>query len=190
MEHSDSTRESADGRLAGRLREMRLERRWSLDDLAALTGVSRASLSRIENAEVSPTAAVLGRLAHAHATTVSQLLAGVEEEAPALVPRDQQRRWTDPETGFTRRLVSPPAPGFACELLSCELTAGAEIDYPLPPRPGLEHHLLLQEGELELTVDGVTYRLSPGDCIRYRLNGSSRFRALAARPARYLLVIR
>jgi transcriptional regulator with XRE-family HTH domain len=190
METLDTPAEAADARLASRLRELRRAKRWSLDELAARSGVSRASLSRIENADVSPTAAVLGRLAHAHGATVSSLLAEVDNEAPALVPRAAQREWIDPETGFRRRFVSPPAPGLACELIGCELPAGAEIDYPLPPRPGLEHHLYLEDGELELTVEGETYRLQPGDCLRYRLNGASRFRAPGKSAARYLLVIR
>ena len=54
--------EAGNARLAQRLRELRHERGWSLDELAARSGVSRATLSRLENNEVSPTAAVLGRL--------------------------------------------------------------------------------------------------------------------------------
>ena len=43
-----------DQRLAGRLKALRLARGWSLDELAGRAGVSRATLSRLENAEVSP----------------------------------------------------------------------------------------------------------------------------------------
>jgi transcriptional regulator with XRE-family HTH domain len=190
MEDQAGSIEADDARLANRLRELRQAKRWSLDELAARSGVSRASLSRIENAEVSPTAAVLGRLAHAHGTTMSRLLADAEDEAQALVARADQREWIDPETGFRRRFVSPPATGFACEVLECELPVGVRIDYPLPPRAGLEHHVYLVGGELELTVEGAAYRLRPGDCLRYRLNGASRFHSAGRGPARYLLVIR
>ena len=51
-----------DDRLAARLAELRVQRGWSLDELAMATGISRASLSRIERAETSPTAALLNRL--------------------------------------------------------------------------------------------------------------------------------
>ncbi len=183
-------RDAADKRLAERLRALRRTRRWSLDELSALTGVSRASLSRIENGEVSPTASVLGRLAGAHRTTVSRLLADIESDAPALVRRSEQREWVDPATGFRRRLVSPPSVGFDCELLSCELPVGGRIDYPLPPRLGLEHHLYLIDGALELTVEGTVHRLHAGDCLRFKLMGPSRFAATGPRAARYILVLR
>ena len=190
MEQEALTRDVADLRLAERLRNLRQMRRWSLDDLAARSGVSRASLSRIENGDVSPTASVLGRLASAHGLTFSRLIAEVENGGPALVARADQREWVDPATGFRRRSVSPPSPDFDCELLQCELPAGALIDYPLPPRPGLEHHLYLQEGSLELMIEGAVHQLGAGDCLRYRLFGASRFRARGRRPARYVLALR
>ncbi len=152
--------------------------------------MSRASLSRIENGEVSPTASVLGRLAGAHGSTVSRLLADIEGEAPALVARCDQPEWVDPATGFRRRSVSPPSLDFDCEVLRCELPAGASIDYPLPPRPGLEHHLYLEDGALELTIEGTVSRLNCGDCLRYKLMGASRFHSAGSRPARYILVLR
>ena len=182
--------DAADMRLAERLRALRRARRWSLDELSELSGVSRASLSRIENGEVSPTASVLGRLAGAHRTTVSRLLADIEGDTPALVRRADQREWVDPATGFRRRSVSPLSLDFECEVLCCELPNGAAIDYPLPPRLGLEHHLYLQDGVLEITIESAVHCLRPGDCLRYKLMGVSRFVATGRRPARYVLVLR
>jgi transcriptional regulator with XRE-family HTH domain len=179
-----------DARLAQRLRALRMERRWSLEELAARSGVSRATLSRTENNEVSPTAAMLGRLCAAFQLTMSRLLAQLELDHPALVPQNDQPVWTDPETGFRRRSVSPPSPDFECELLLCELPAGAQIVYPSPPRQGLEHHLYLDSGMLEMTVDGRVHVLHAGDCLRYRLHGASSFRALPDCAARYFLIIR
>jgi transcriptional regulator with XRE-family HTH domain len=190
VEVSAESNNSADMRLAERLRELRRARSWSLDELSALSGVSRASLSRIENSEVSPTASVLGRLAGAHRTTISRLLADIEGDAPALVRQSEQPEWVDPATSFRRRSVSPPSLSFDCELLSCELPAGARIDYPLPPRLGLEHHLYLMDGALELAIEGVVHRLHAGDCLRYKLMGPSSFLAIGRRAARYILVLR
>jgi hypothetical protein len=133
---------------------------------------------------------VLGRLCAAFELTMSRLLAQVEPEIAGLVRKVDQPIWSDPETGFRRRSVSPPAPGFECELLACELPVGARIAYPAPPRSGLEHHLYLQSGALELSVDGCVHVLAEGDCLRYRLHGASAFRVLGGQPARYILAIR
>jgi transcriptional regulator with XRE-family HTH domain len=190
VEQEALTSDDAGARLAERLRVLRRAQSWSLDELSALSGVSRASLSRIENGEVSPTASVLGRLAGTYRTTISRLLADIEGDAPALVRRNEQLEWVDPATGFRRRSVSPPSLSFDCEVLCCELPRGERIDYPLPPRPGLEHHVFLMDGALELTVEGTVHRLRAGDCLRYKLMGPSRFLATGSRAARYILVLR
>ena len=77
----------------------------------------------------------------------------------------------------------------AGEVLACELDAGARIEYPQPPRPNLEHHLLMLEGALHITVDGRRHGLRPGDCLRYQLAGASLFETPRDSGARYLLFI-
>lgn len=178
-----------DRRIALRLKELRAGRGWSLDELASVSGVSRATLSRLENAEVSATASVLGKLCAAHGLTLSRLMHLVEDETPALVPASAQPLWIDPETGFRRLSVSPPGRQLAGEVLACEIPAGRRIVYDKPPRPGLEHHLLLEEGALTVTLDATPHRLSPGDCLRYRLTGASAFETPPGSGARYLLFL-
>src|SRR5689334_19349000 len=128
---------SIDQRIALRLKTLRAERGWSLDELASRSGVSRATLSRLENAEVSPTASVLGKLCAAHGLTLSRLMHMVEGEFAPVVRRDAQPLWIDPASGYVRRSVSPPAQTLAGEALECELGAATCIDYDNPPRPGL-----------------------------------------------------
>lgn len=175
-----------DRQIAQRLKALRNERNWSLDDLAKRSGVSRASLSRLENAEVSATAAVLGRLCAAYGMTLSRLIRLVESEFQPVIARDAQPVWTDPNTGYVRRSVSPPAQMLAAEALECRLEPGTVIAYEAPPRPGLEHHIILTEGALSVTVEGREHRLGPGDCLRYQLFGRSEFRT-GEQPAQYFL---
>lgn len=178
---------SIDRRIARRLKSLRAERGWSLDDLARESGVSRATLSRLENADVSPTTSVLGKLCAAYGLTMSRLMHMVEDDFAPLVRRSAQPLWTDPTIGFRRRSVSPPAQTLAAEVLECELVSGAHITYDRPPRPGLEHHLLLIEGRLEVTLGGQSYGLRPGDCLRYQLFGPSGFSTPEQSGARYFL---
>lgn len=187
MEQAETIAASMDRRIAQRLKDLRTERGWSLDRLAGLSGISRATLSRLENAEVSATASVLGRLCAAYGLTVSRLMHMVEDDFAPLVRRDRQEVWRDPSTGFLRRAVSPPARALAGEVLDCTLEPGTQIAYDAPPKEGLEHHLLMIEGRLEIEVGGQTHALGPGDCLRYQLFGPSRFETPHAHGARYLL---
>ncbi len=176
-----------DSRLAERLRQLRYARNLSLEQLETASGVSRSTLSRLEKAESSATAEVLGRLCAVFGLPISRLLQEVEDTPSPHVTYDDQNVWRDPSTGMVRRVISPPTNGLSGEVIGCSLPAGTVIAYPGPPRPGLEHHLILQEGALRVTLGDEDHRLAPGDCLRYRLGGSSRFETPPDQGATYLL---
>ena len=96
VDHIDST-------IAARVRGERAARRWSLDDLAERASVSKAMISKIERAEASPTAALLGRLSGAYGLTLSTLLADAEAQRHGPARRADQPVWRDPATGYVRR---------------------------------------------------------------------------------------
>ena len=85
-------------RLAHRLRLERDSRGWSLAELAEQSGVSKATISKIERAEVSPTAVILVRLAAAFNLTLAGLMLRAEGQGQRLVARRRTSR-----SGATRR---------------------------------------------------------------------------------------
>lgn len=175
-------------RIAARLAALRAESGLSLEELAQRSGISRATLSRLERGETSPTAAMLGRLCAVHGWTLSRLMAEAEGAAPALVRMADQPRWTDPETGFRRRAASPPGAGLRMEMVAGELPAGAAIAYPAPPVPRMEQHLLLTTGALRFEHGAQGWELAPGDCLRLVLTGPTRLEA-GPGGAAYLIAI-
>jgi transcriptional regulator with XRE-family HTH domain len=178
-----------DRRIARQLGQLRTDRKWSLDELAERSGIGRATLSRIERAELSPTAAMLGRLCAVYGWTLSRLMAEAEKWPPNLVPAAEQLEWTDPASGYRRRVVSPPARGLRGELVEVRLPAGASITFETSPVLGLEHHLWMLEGSLMLEVEGSLFQLHAGDCLRYVLTGSTWFQQIGKGETRYLVAL-
>ncbi|MGE3889964.1 MAG: helix-turn-helix domain-containing protein [Vicinamibacterales bacterium] len=184
-----TTTSDVEQRIARRLARLRAERGWTLDELAELSGVSRATLSRLERSELSPTAAMLGRLCAVHGWTLARLVADAESTPPRVVRALDQSQWTDPESGSRRRAVSPPAPGLRGELVEVRIPAGATMSYEEPPLAGLEHHLWLLEGALTLEIAGAAFPLQAGDCICYGLTGPTRVRSTGVHEARYVTAV-
>jgi transcriptional regulator with XRE-family HTH domain len=180
---------STDLRIARRLAQLRAERGWSLEALAERSGISRASLSRLERGELSPTAAMLGTLCAQYGWTLSRLMADAEQGPPSLVRAKEQVVWKDPESGYVRRIVSPPHPHLKGELVEVMLPAGASVSYDASPLPGMEHHLWMLDGAIDLEIDGTALRIEEGDCARYVLSGPSRFRCRGKRGARYMVAL-
>jgi transcriptional regulator with XRE-family HTH domain len=176
-------------RIARRLARLRTEHGWSLDTLAERTGISRATLSRIERSELSPTAAMLGALCSVYGWTLSRLMVDAETQPASLVAAADQPEWRDPESGYGRRIVSPPGPGLRGELVEVRIPAGATVSFDAAPIAGLEHHLWMLEGLLTLDVAGSVFHLGAGDCLRYVLAGPSRFHNPGRREARYVIAM-
>lgn len=175
-------------KLAHHLRGLRERHKLTLAGLAARSGLSRATLSRIENAEVSPTAETLGRLASAYALSISQLLVPLERGFQPVVKHADQAIWRDPAHNFIRRSVSPPNGSLSLEMIECTLGRGQLIEYAAPAIPGQEHHVYVLSGGLEITVEGTAHDLRAGDCLRYVLFGKTRFRTTET-PCKYVIAL-
>jgi transcriptional regulator with XRE-family HTH domain len=176
-------------RIAARLSQLRTEHEWSLEDVAERTHISRATLSRIERTELSPTAAILGALCALYGWTLSRLMVDAETPPPNFIPAGEQAHWTDPESGYRRRAVSPPSPGLRGEMVEVHIPAGATVSFETSPIAGLEHHLWMLEGAVTIDVDGSNVSLRTGDCLRYVLNGPSQFHNAGKRAARYVIAM-
>ncbi|WP_346894652.1 XRE family transcriptional regulator [uncultured Roseibium sp.] len=189
MRNDDGKPVPPDAALAARLTRLRQARGWSLEELAEQSGISRASLSRIERGETSPTAHALGQLAAAYQMPMAAFFSGLEDPGEDLVSRSDQQEWSDPQTGFRRRNVSPARTGYKGSLIEGRLPAGREVTYSDAPIPGLEHHLLLRSGRLEVVLGEVSHLLEAGDCLRFKLTTGNSYRALGPEDAHYILCV-
>jgi hypothetical protein len=68
-------------------------------------------------------------------------------------------------------------------------TDGASVSYDASPVPGLEHHIWMLDGAIDIEIDGTAFRVEKGDCVRYALAGASRFECRGRRPARYVIAM-
>lgn len=178
-----------DERLAQRLREARVAHGQTLDQLASLSGVSRAMISRIERAESSPTAALLGRLCGGLGITMSSLFVDLEGPASHLARLADQPVWRDPDTGYVRRNVAPPGTGSPQEIVHVRLPAGKRVDYPAGAYAGTDHHILVLDGTLEFGNGERAHRLQPGDCLHIEQVAPCWYRNPGRRVAEYLVLV-
>jgi transcriptional regulator with XRE-family HTH domain len=179
--------------LAHRIRREREARGWSIADLAAASGVSRAMISKVERAEASPTAALLGRLSGALHLTVSTLLARAEADAgPSRIARaEAQPLWTDPATRYRRRAVSPP--GTEPELVEVLLPPGARVAYPAASFAFLRGQVAwVLEGRLAIEEGAEEALLRAGDSLAFDLDtpkGHAFRNPSRSKPCRYLVAL-
>lgn len=178
-----------EARIAARLKDRRTELGLTLEQVAERTGVSRAMISRIERREASPTAALLGRLCAGLGITLSSLMAQIEDRSLALLPRQSQPFWRDPETGFERRAVSPAGTGSPTDIIHGRLPPGARIAYPALPADAYDQHILGESGRLTFTSGDERFEIGPGDCLHCALDQPHAFANEAESPCEYIVIL-
>ena len=175
-------------RIAARVKSLRMDRGWTIEALAAKSGVSRSMISLLERSESSPTAVVLDRLA----IGLGVPLASLFDEAPAapspMRRRAEQTPWRDPESGYVRRNVSPPGFDTPFRIVDVELPAGAHVAYDTATQR-LDQQVWVLEGAIELKLGDARHRLEAGDCLAMRLDAPTAFRNPTRKRARYAVVI-
>lgn len=172
--------------IAETVRAAREARGLSANALAERSGVSRAMIAKVERAEAQPTAALLGRLSAALGLTLSELVARAEQSDRRLARVADQPVWTDPETGYRRRAVSPVSGG-PLELVEVELPSGVEIAYPADAYAFIHQQIWMLDGSLTIREHGLVHELEPGDCLEFGVPSARTFVARTA--CRYLVAL-
>jgi transcriptional regulator with XRE-family HTH domain len=177
------------GRLGERVRELRRGRGLTLEELAGLSGVSRAMISKLERGEKNPTLVVVAKLAEGLGVTLSKL-AGIEERREVIVvPRDRRMIIRDSETGFERQLLSPNFVGRGVEFIRNEIPEGSTSGEFPPHRRGVEEHIVVERGSLRAMLGGEAYLLREGDAVYFEADLPRRFDNAGEGECSYYLVI-
>ncbi len=176
--------------IALRVKDARQRKGLPLRSLSERTGISKGMLSKIENAQVSPSLATLGRLAEALDAPLTSFFRGFDEERDAVFVKaghGAEIRREDVaaghhyrQLGFMRgqhRRMTP-------QLVT--LTEGAEV-FPLYQHPGTEF-LYMLSGVLAYGHGRAVYVLEPGDALLFDGEASHGPVELIKLPARFLSV--
>lgn len=178
-------------RIASKVRALRDEQGLSLDALAERSGVSRSNISLIERAQSSPTAQVLDRLANALGVALASLFdEGVATVEPSPLSRAaDQAEWTDPESGYVRRNLSPAAAS-PLQLVEVRFPAGKRVTLDSGVRNvELHQQIWMLEGTMEFTRGDESWRLKAGDCLAMCVDRPIIFRNPGRQAARYLVAL-
>lgn len=144
------------GLVGQHLRELRKRQRWSLEQLALASGVSRAMLGQMEQGKSVPTIKTLWRIASALDVPIASflkprpqgqavLLRVAPEALRPLAPGEGHRRSLQADAGPKQVLFEELrlAPGAQHQVLM-------SLQPPQPPHPGCQFNLTVAEGRLRV----------------------------------------
>ena len=140
-----------------RLRRVRARRGVTLTELAAATGISTSTLSRLETGQRKPSLELLLPIAHAHQVPLDELVGAPEVGDPRIRPRPHKRKG---------RVVVP------LTQTPSGLHAWKVLIPPEPGEPELRTHqghewLYVLSGRLRLILPDRDVTLGPGEVAEF-----------------------
>lgn len=166
------------GAVAANVRALRSARGFSLGELASVSGIGKATLSRIEAGQGNPTVETLFALADALGVPLGALTA---DRAAAV---EHVRAADLPHVGgaVEARVLTQVSGGALVEALEIAFPAG-EVRSSQPHPPGVVEHLVLTRGRLRAGPAGASVELDTGDVLRFVADVPHEYAALDGEPA-------
>ncbi len=176
--------------IGNQIREFRKARGLKLDDLAKNAGISKALLSKIENARVSSPISTYSKVAAALGVSISDFIREEPGSRYVIIRKNERklvsRRGTAHGYQFESLGYKWPNKQFSPFLITY---------FPRPknaPLPDFtfegEEFIYLLEGDLEVFHGGDRHHLTPGDCIFLDASVSHGGRAVGKKKAVALLM--
>ncbi len=176
--------------IAGQVRAYRVAAGVSVAEMADRVGISKAMLSKIENAQTSCSLTTLARLASGLQVPVTALFRGVDAEREAVfVPAGhgaQIVRRGSHQGHLYELLGALRGPHKRMEAVLVTLTEASEV-FPLFQHPGTEL-LYMLSGEMVYGHGEARYTMRAGDALQFDGEGAHGPESLAVLPARFLSV--
>lgn len=178
LDGMDDDLDSALTAVGPRLRALRRDRKITLGDLAAATGISVSTLSRLESGSRRPNLELLLPLARAHGVTLDELV-----DAP---PTGDPRIHLRPITRFGMTMVPLTRRAGGIQAYKLVISAGGLRGEPDPQTHEGYEWLYVLNGRLRLILGERDLVLAPGEAAEFDTRVPHWFDAVDARSVEFL----
>ena len=170
------------------VRAERSRKAWTLDDLAARSGVSKGMLVQVEQARSNPSIATICRLATALGVSVASLVEAPEMPTARVVsPGEGIVLWSGKPGSASTLLVGS---GTREQVELWDVRMAPQDGYAGEAHPaGTRELLLVIEGELTLEVDGTAYRVPQGAAAAFVADRPHAYRNAGDAPLRFAMTV-
>ena len=147
------------------IKNIREQKKITLDSAAKLTGVSRSMLAQIEKGEVNPTISILWKIANGYKVSFTSLL---KSDVSSLLIKSEN---LIPLIENDEKYINFPAFPFQedkqFETYRIEIKEGGFLQAQ-PHLDGAEEYITVFDGDVEIIADSEIFQLKRGDSLRFK----------------------
>ena len=174
--------------VARAVQALRIERGWSLDHLAARSGVSKGVLVAIEQGKSNPNLGTLARIGDAFGVPVTRLVENADEPGVLITDARAFRTLWQGHAGGTGVIVGATAAPWAAELWTFRLEPGDSVGGDAHAAATREM-IWVRTGTVTLTVAGRSYEVGPQMCARFSGGTTHRYVNGGDEPSEMIMVV-
>jgi transcriptional regulator with XRE-family HTH domain len=165
----ETSPEAINENLGRRVKKLRTDRGWSLEELATVSGVSRSMLSEIEREKANPTLTVTFRIARAFGLTLQELIESAEPSTSKIqvIRASDRAQVYRSDRQCEIRTLSPLNLEKDVEFYELTLRPGGALRSQ-PHFEGTREFLTVEEGGVRIESGMDTDELTKGDSGTYR----------------------
>lgn len=165
-ERSTDFASEAVSQIGRRIRELRVMRQITLQQLGEMTNLTPSMLSLVERGKVSPSIGSLIAIAHALGAAITDLVMLPSDDESEVVIRWGSQPVVETAEKLLRSILRQDRRhGLLISVADYRPSTGSSV---LPrAHEGFEHGFVL-EGELTVELEGKSYKVGPRDLISYR----------------------
>lgn len=172
-----------------RVRTYRLQRGWTLDELAEVSGVSRRTVVNVEKAATNPSVGVLLKLADAVGVSLAALVEPPAGAAVTVVRAGEGRGlWAGEHGGQGLLAVTTSSALGVVESWDWTLQPSDE-HVSDPHRSGTREHIRVLEGAVRIDVGDTHAVLHAGDTAAYDADVAHAYRCSSTGPSLFVLTV-
>src|SRR5208283_2100261 len=176
-------------RVCDRVRQWRKQRSWTLEQLAAVSGVSRSMLSQIERNQANPTLAVTFRIARAFGRTLADLVDEPGNNSAICVIRANDASYCFRSDDVCRiRTLYPMHLEKDVELYELWLAPGKALK-STSHFPGTRELLTVAKGKVAVTSGKDRREVESGDSVHYPVDVAHAIENIGTHEAVLYLVV-
>jgi len=169
------------------LKRLREERGLSLENTAKLTGVSKSMVGQIERCEVNPTISTIWKIANGFKISFTELITRPKASVE-YVSRSEIEPLVEDEGRFRNYALMPFDAERRFEIYSTDLDPTANLESE-PHQKGTEEFVIVNAGELTVTINHQKFTVKENDSIRYKADVTHRYQNLSSEVCSFTMII-
>lgn len=173
--------------IANNLKQIRENKKISLDKVAEMTGVSKSMLGQIERGESNPTITTVWKIANGLKVSFTSLINYPQPEA-TVISRAEIKPMIEDNGKFRIYPLFPYENGRGFEVFSIEIDQGGYSSSDAHWE-GTQEFFTVFDGEVTVRVNNQDYIISQGDSFKFRADKTHSYHNSGLGMARLSMVI-